>query len=98
MNKLVNKLVIISVLIYTYFFFNLGNTIYRTNSLGTKSFNFMSLVEGFIGPIRTLLLLMYHQGMSSAIFYFKSEFFRLSNPYSALFFTYYIHKILQINF
>ena len=93
-----NKIIIISALIYSYFFFKLGNTIYRTNSSGEKSFNLMSLLEGFIGPIRTLFILLKYSGILPALTFLKFEFFRLSNPYSAFFFTYYINKIIENNF
>ena len=93
-----NKIIIISALIYSYFFYKLGNTIYRTNSLGEKSFNLTSLIEGFVGPIRSLFLLCRHSGIIPALTFLKFEFFRLSNPYSAFFFVYYINKLIEINF
>ena len=96
--KYMNKIIIISVLVYGYFFFKLGNTVYRTNSLGDKSLNLMSLLEGFVGPIRSLFLLIRYSGIIPALTFLKFEFFRLSNPYSAFFFVYYINKLIEINF
>ena len=91
-----NKIIIFSTLVYSYFFYKLGNTIYRTNSSGDKSLNFISLVEGFVGPIRSLFLLIKYNGIVSVLTFIKFEFFRLSNPYSALFFVYYINKIIVL--
>jgi len=93
-----NKIIIISALVYSYFFYKLGNTIYRTNSFGEKSFNITSLIEGFVGPIRSSYLLIRYSGIIPALTFLKFEIFRLSNPYSAFFFVYYINKIIEINF
>ena len=93
-----DKIIIISALVYTYFFYELGNTIYRENSSGDKSLNLISLIEGFIGPIRSLFLLIRYCGIVPALTFLKFEFFRLSNPYSVLFFVYYITKLIEINF
>lgn len=95
MNK---KIILIAFVIYTYFFCNLGNTIYRISESGIPKLSVSSLfTEGFIGPLRTGLLLLRHN--TKSFFPFVSfEFFRLSNPYSALFFTYYIFNIIKQNF
>ena len=93
-----NKIIIISALIYSYFFYKLGNTIYRTNSLGEKSFNLTSLIEGFVGPIRTLFLLIRYSGIIPALTFLEFEFCRLSNPNSTIFFVYYRSKLIEINF
>ena len=93
-----NYIILISVLIYSYFFSMLGNTIYRTDSFGTKSLNLWSLLEGFVGPIRSLFIILKYSGILSALTFLKFEFFRLSNPYSALFFSYYLYKIIENNF
>lgn len=87
--------IFISLIIYVFFFFKLGNTIVRTNSLGNKSFSLIPLfTEGFIGPIRTLLYLLISCNLIGAFKFIKFEFFRLSNPFSAYFFVYYINKCL----
>ena len=87
--------IIISIIIYVFFFFKLGNTLFRTNSLGGKSFSLLPLItEGFIGPIRTLFYLLVSCNLIGAFKFIKFEFFRLSNPFSAYFFVYYINKCL----
>jgi len=87
--------IIISIIIYVFFFFKLGNTLIRTNSFGGKSFSLLPLItEGFIGPIRTLLYLLISCNLIGAFKFIKFEFFRLSNPFSAYFFVYYINKCL----
>ena len=98
MNKLI-FLFTISSMIYSYFFYKLGNTIFRINQFNEVSFNIIPLfTEGFIGPIRSLFLLIRYNGIVPALTFIKFKFFRLSNPYSALFFFYYINKIIEINF
>ena len=92
------KKILISFIIYTYFFLNLGNTILRTDSLGEKCFSILPLItEGFFGPIRTIILLILKNNFMSALQFLKFELFRLSNPFSAYFFVYYFYKILKIN-
>ena len=93
-----NYTVIIAFLIYLLFFINLENCIHRTNSDGLKEWK-LSLIftEGFIGPIRSLFLLIIHSDLKSILYFLKFELFRLSNPFSALFFTYYISNIIKAN-
>ena len=82
--KYMNKIIIISVLVYGYFFFKLGNTVYRTNSLGDKSLNLMSLLEGFVGPIRSLFLLIRYSGIIPALTFLKFEFFLFQPTFAGL--------------
>lgn len=92
------NIILIAFITYTYFFLNLGNTIYRISEKGIPTFNLSSLfTEGFIGPIRTGFLLLKHNTRSFLPFV-SFEFFRLSNPYSAFIFTYYIYNIIKQNF
>lgn len=85
-------------LIYTIFFIRLGNTVFRLNSNNTITIVFNSLfVEGFVGPLRTLFLLLMYDNLFSAIKFVWLDLFRLSNPYSALFFTYYINQLIIMN-
>ncbi len=57
---MLNK-IFIAFLIYTYFFCGLGNTCFRINSDGIKQFSLLPLfTEGIIGPIRSLVLLIYY--------------------------------------
>lgn len=93
-----NYTLITAFFIYLLFFINLENCIHRTNSEGFKEWN-LSLIftEGFIGPIRSLYLLIIHSDFKSILYFLKFELFRLSNPFSALFFTYYISNIIKRN-
>lgn len=50
---------IIFVAIYGVAFYLLGNTLYRINSSGNKVFSIVPLfTEGFIGPLRTLWIML----------------------------------------
>ena len=91
------EIIITSFLIYSYFFYNLGNTIFRIDNEGIKKFNLSSLfIEGFIGPLRTgYLLLKYNIKGFLPFIYF--EMFRLSNPYSAFIFTFYLYNVIKQN-
>ena len=112
--KEIYKIIIISFLIYTWFFYKLGNTIFRMDENGFYKFNLASLFySGFIGPIKTIYFLFFYN-INSLIPFIFFEFFRLSNPYSALIFTLilknldlqritifeiiYIHYIIKTNF
>ena len=93
------KIFAIAFIIYTYYFIKLGNTVFRLNNNNKVTFNLSSLlIEGFIGPLRTIYYLLIYSGFLSTVKFIWFEFFRLSNPYSALFFTYYIFKIILVNF
>jgi hypothetical protein len=84
----------LSFLIYTYFFYKLGNTLWRTNSKGNKSFSLLPLfTEGLIGPIRSLLLILIHGNLFNAMTFLWFELFRLSNPFSAFLFVSLIYKL-----
>ena len=91
-------MLIISFVIYAFFFCNLANTCYRINFLGIKQFNFLPLItEGFIGPIRTLLNLIYKGYFRSAFEYFLHETTNLANPFTTYYIVRYIHNILVKN-
>ena len=93
-----NYTLIIAFLIYLIFFISLENCIHRTNSDGNKEWKpILILTEGFIGPIRSLFLLVVHSDLKSILQFVKFELFRLSNPLSALFFTYYVSNIIKAN-
>ena len=89
---------IIGIIIYIYFFINLGNTVYRIDSNNIKTFNFLPLVtEGIIGPLRSIILLLIYKGFIPCINYLEYEFSNLSNPFSAIFFSYYMYNIISFN-
>ena len=51
--------IILSIIIYTLSFYNLGNTLLRTNAIGNKTFTIIPLfTEGFYGPIRTFFFII----------------------------------------
>ena len=75
---------IISFIIYVISFYNLGNTLFRTNSTGKKYFTITPIfTEGFYGQIRTFFILLFYNNIKSAFIYLLNELFRMSNPYSA---------------
>jgi hypothetical protein len=84
--------------IYSYFFCKLGNTCSRTNSEGIKKLNFLPLfTEGFIGPIRTLIILIKQGSLKQIIKYIKFELENLANPFSTFFIVININSILKAN-
>lgn len=94
-----NQTILISFIIYSIFFLMLENCIFRINSEGVSKFNIMPLfTEGFIGPLRSLGLLIIHGSIKSIFAFLFFELFRLSNPFSAFIFVYYITKIIKYNF
>ena len=96
--NIIMNIIILSFIIYTYHFINLNNTIFRINHLGDKVFNIIPLfTEGFIGPIRSFIYLLVFDSFKNSLYYFYCELFRLSNPYSALLFVFYIKKIFLTN-
>ena len=98
MNKLI-FLFTVSSLIYSYFFYKLGNTIFRINQFNQVRFSLIPLfTEGFIGPIRTFFLLIKHEGIFSTLQFLFFELFRLSNPFSALFFVFMCNAIYNLIF
>lgn len=98
MNKLI-FLFTVSSMIYSYFFYKLGNTIFRINQFNKVSFNIIPLfTEGFIGPIRTFFLLAKYEGPCSTLQFLFFELFRLSNPFSALFFVFMCNSIYNLIF
>lgn len=90
--------ILISFFIYSFFFFKLGNTLIREDSIGNKNFSLKPLfTEGIFGPIRSLFLIIIHSNLSTAFKYLTHEFFRLSNPISAYIFVNYISKVISYN-
>jgi hypothetical protein len=92
------KLLIISFAIYAFFFCNLGNTCYRIDISGIKQFNFLPLItEGFIGPIRTILNLIYKGYFKTTFDYYLHETTNLANPFTIYYIVRYIYIILVKN-
>ena len=75
----------------------LGNTFFRLDAYGNTQINFLSLIEGFIGPLRTLILMIKYSEAKIIIKYLYEELFRLSNPYSAFIFTIYFYNLINKN-
>ena len=86
------------VIICTYYFNKLGNTLSRPDESGNLIFSIFNLfTEGFIGPIRSFILLLLHGESFSCFRYIWFELFRLSNPFSVMIFLYYIYNIIKRN-
>ena len=90
---------LISFVIYTYCFCNLGNTCYRINHTGKYCLNLLPLfTEGFIGPIRSLFLLLCTGNFNHALHYFIFELTNLSNPYTCYYVVNLADKLIKKNF
>jgi len=91
------KIIFISLIIYIINFIMLGNTFFRLDAYGNTQIHFLSLIEGFIGPLRTLILMIKYSEAKIIIKYLYEELFRLSNPYSAFIFTIYFYNLINKN-
>lgn len=90
---------IISFLIYSYSFCNLGNTCLRIDSTGEKVFNILPLfTEGIYGPIRSAYLLLTHSYFISFFEYVFDCFTSLHNIFGALILVFYISYIFEKNY
>lgn len=76
---------IFGFIIYSYNFYNLGNTIYRLNEVGEYKFSLVPLFTvGIYGPIKTLLMLLYLLEFRIFINYFIFEITNNSNLFTVL--------------
>ncbi len=84
---------LIGFIIYSHAFTTLGNTTYRVNSKGIVEYSLIPMfTEGFIGPLRTLYLLVNHGQIFS---FFKLWFEFVTNfwsPYAVIVFVYFLNK------
>lgn len=98
MKKKFIKIIIISFIIYTFFYCKLGDTCYIINSQGVKTFNFLSLfINGFIDPFKTLFKIFSTEGLWKAIQFFQYEAYNFTNPISTFMFVYGVHNVLNQN-
>ena len=88
-----NKLVIILTLIYLYNFNNLGNTLIRLNSDGNSVFTPLSIVESFIGPLRSIIILMRYSNINQLFNFLKFELTNYASPYFYLIIYFFITKM-----
>ena len=96
--KKIYKIIIISFIIYVFFFCRLGNTCFRINSEGTKVLNILPIfTEGIFGPFRTFYLILIQNGLWNSIKYIRSEVYNFSNLFSVMFFVFGIFKIIEKN-
>ena len=90
--------ILISFVIYTIFFCNLGGTCYRINSNGIYIFSLLPLfTEGLFGPIRTLYLLFSNGFYPELFLTLFDNLFSLHNFFGALLFVIYIEYIYKKN-
>ena len=84
---------LIGFIIYSHAFTSLGNTTYRANSSGQIVFSLIPMFsEGFIGPIRTLYLVL-SQGQILSFFRLLFEFVtNFWSPYAVICFIYLLDK------
>jgi len=91
-------IIIISFLIYSIFFCRLGNTCFRIDSMGIERFSLIPLLtEGFIGPIRSLFLLLFNGKITGAIKYVLFESTNLANPFSTFLIVRSLYSLLKKN-
>lgn len=75
------NLIVILTLIYLYNFNKLGNTLIRTNSEGNSVFAFLSILESFIGPVRSLIILLRFGDINQIYELLKFEMTNIASPY-----------------
>ena len=91
-------IIIISFLIYAIFFCRLGNTCFRIDSMGVQRFSLIPLItEGFIGPIRSLFLLIFNGNIWGAFKYFSFETTNLANPFATFLIVNGFYNLLKKN-
>lgn len=90
---------IIAFTVYSIFFINLGNTCYRIDSTGIHRFSLIPLfTSGFTGPIITIYNLTITGNIIPLYHYIKYEITNLANPYTALYLTNLISRVINANF
>jgi hypothetical protein len=98
MKKHIIIIIIISFLIYSIFFCRLGNTCFRIDSMGVERFNLIPLLtEGFIGPIRSLFLLLFNGNFWGTIQYISFESTNLANPFFTFLIVNSLYDLLKKN-
>jgi hypothetical protein len=84
---------LISFLIYSYFFCSMENTCYRNNT-----FSLIPLfTEGIYGPIRSAYLLLINHSIKTFFEYIIYTLLNLNNIFGSLLFVFYINLILKYN-
>lgn len=69
---------------FSIYFFRLSkieNCLFRTNFENKKKFCYGSIIEGIIGPIRTLYYSTKYNGIKSGLNVFKNLFISFDNPF-----------------
>ena len=98
MNATIVK-IILSFIIYTYFFCITGNTCYRINEYGHKAITIIPLfTEGIFGHFRSLYLSLKYISFDAFLNYIYNLVFSLNNIFGALILVFYIATIIKINF
>ncbi len=98
MKKKFIKIIVISFIIYTFFYCKLGNVCYRINSQGVATINILSIfTNGFIDPFKTLFSIFSKEGLWKAIKFFQYEAYNFTNPISTFMFVYGVHNVLHQN-
>ena len=96
--KKIYKIILISFIIYVFFFCRIGNTCFRINSKGNKVFNIIPIfTEGIFGPFKTLYLTFINKGLLKSIKYINFESYNFANPFAVFAFVYGISKIIDQN-
>ena len=89
-------------LIYSFNFYNLGNTIYRINETGNYSLSLIPLFTvGIFGPIKTLFMLIYLNEYNIFFNYLLFEITNFANLFTVylylqLLYLFYLNLYLKI--
>ena len=87
------RIFLLLFILYLYNFYKLGNTIFRTDSNGIKVFSPLSIMESFIGPIRSLFILITYQDFNAFLYYLQFELTNIASPYFYIILYIIIKKI-----
>lgn len=84
---------LIFFIIYSHAFTSLGNTTYRIDASNQVVYSLIPmLTEGFIGPIRTLYLLLTQKQKLNFLYMLFEFLTNFWSPYSVIVFVYLINK------
>ena len=95
--KKIIKIILISLVIYIFFFCRNGNSCFKINSDGNKIFNIIPILSGFFRPLKKLYLTFINDGLFKSIKYFNVESYNLANPFAVFIFVFGIFKIIEQN-
>jgi len=85
------------LVIYSYSFYKVGNTLYRKNSNNIYEFSIIPLfTEGFIGPIRGIYFLLLDYNFYGSFIILRIILTSLWSPYAVILLLYLVNYIQQL--